>query len=387
MNELNKYIISYAQNREDMVLRSFFPDVENGFYIDIGANDPEADSVTKIFYDAGWRGINVEPNKKLYRKLLKKRPYDTNLNIGIGSFEAKNKLRVYENHGLSTFSKDMQKAYSNDSNYKTKNYVDQEIQIIKLDKLFNDFVPEKTTVHFMKIDVEGYEYEVIEGNNWAIYRPEIICIEANHIFNNWKNILLKNNYKSIFNDGLNEYFLRNESIYRSKYFNYAETFLLNKPIISSGIARQLTRIDFYSNYNTKLINEINNLKIINSNLLQKIEKYDAGFTSFHELVKQTLYFGKKTNNYILSSLHKKSYTRVTKDYKINISNLDSKEKLISEAKNYDIETGFSLKVNNKKLKLHYFILEELYRTIIYLFKFIMKLTIRIILKVKKKYEK
>jgi hypothetical protein len=33
----------------------------------------------------------------------------------------------------------------------------------------------------LKVDVEGLEYEVLIGNDWSKYRPEVICVEANHI--------------------------------------------------------------------------------------------------------------------------------------------------------------------------------------------------------------
>ena len=44
-------MISYAQNFEDVILWRALKHVEAGRYIDIGANDPEKDSVTKVFYD------------------------------------------------------------------------------------------------------------------------------------------------------------------------------------------------------------------------------------------------------------------------------------------------------------------------------------------------
>ena len=53
--------VSYAQNFEDVILWRALHDVTPGFYIDIGANSPTIDSVTKAFYERGWRGINVEP--------------------------------------------------------------------------------------------------------------------------------------------------------------------------------------------------------------------------------------------------------------------------------------------------------------------------------------
>ena len=53
--------ISYAQNLEDVMLYRALKHVKRGFYIDVGAFNPLSDSITKAFYDHGWRGINIEP--------------------------------------------------------------------------------------------------------------------------------------------------------------------------------------------------------------------------------------------------------------------------------------------------------------------------------------
>src|SRR4051812_32202488 len=75
-------LISYAQNFEDVLLRRVFADREDGFYVDIGAFDPVIGSVTKIFYDRGWSGINIEPGSA-FERLKSERARDINLNIAI----------------------------------------------------------------------------------------------------------------------------------------------------------------------------------------------------------------------------------------------------------------------------------------------------------------
>jgi hypothetical protein len=54
--------VTYAQNFEDLMIWRAVHDVAAGFYIDVGAADPDEDSVTRAFYDRGWRGVNVEPS-------------------------------------------------------------------------------------------------------------------------------------------------------------------------------------------------------------------------------------------------------------------------------------------------------------------------------------
>jgi hypothetical protein len=46
-------IISYPQNFEDIMFYRSLKNVKDGFYIDIGAADPIAESVSKLFYDKG----------------------------------------------------------------------------------------------------------------------------------------------------------------------------------------------------------------------------------------------------------------------------------------------------------------------------------------------
>ena len=84
-----------------MVLHCALKDVEKGFYIDVGANDPTELSVTKFFYDRGWHGINVEPLPDKCALLAEMRPRDINLCVALGS--ERGKLELFENDMVSTF--------------------------------------------------------------------------------------------------------------------------------------------------------------------------------------------------------------------------------------------------------------------------------------------
>ena len=67
---------SYAQNFEDLMLYRALGWVEHGFYIDVGAQHPEVDSVSKAFFDRGWRGVHVEPVPYYADLLREARPGD-----------------------------------------------------------------------------------------------------------------------------------------------------------------------------------------------------------------------------------------------------------------------------------------------------------------------
>ncbi len=207
-----KAVATYAQYNEDLVLLALLHNVERGFYVDVGANYPTIDSVTKIFYDKGWRGINIEPIDSLYRQLLKARPKDINLRCGAGKSTGKATLREYtEISGHSTFSPQQKQQHG-----KSLKYTDHEVSIRSLKDIFQEY--EIKHIHFLKIDVEGFEHEVVAGNDWGQYRPEIICIEASHGDGGWRQIIENNKYRLFIADGLNEYYVAAEAWHRTDGF-------------------------------------------------------------------------------------------------------------------------------------------------------------------------
>ena len=57
--------------------------VRHGFYIDVGAGDPDRDSVTRAFYERGWHGINVDPDPGCFAALTERRERDVNLPVAL----------------------------------------------------------------------------------------------------------------------------------------------------------------------------------------------------------------------------------------------------------------------------------------------------------------
>lgn len=214
----------YSQNKEDLIIKGFLGNKRTGFYIDVGANDPTLDSVTKLFYDEGWTGINIEPIPRIYEKIKKARSRDINLNIGLGSSNTQIEFREFLNgDGLSTFDSKMKK---NDK-FSHKDYT---VKVRTLNSIIEEFAPNKR-IDFLKIDVEGYEEEVLNGINLKKHRPTLICIEANHIGEkDWRGKITDNRYIEAFFDGVNKYYIAEESKDIIKKFDYPSAVLSGNPM-------------------------------------------------------------------------------------------------------------------------------------------------------------
>jgi hypothetical protein len=73
---------SFAQNGEDVVLWRALGHVAEGRYVDFGTRHPAEDSVSRAFYDHGWRGITVAPLPHLADLLRGDRPDDQVIEAG-----------------------------------------------------------------------------------------------------------------------------------------------------------------------------------------------------------------------------------------------------------------------------------------------------------------
>ena len=203
--------ISYAQNFEDVMLHRALKDVDKGCYIDVGAHDPVNDSVTKAFYDVGWRGINIEPVNEWFERLQQDRPDDINLQFAVGGREGEADFYEVIGTGLSTMDESIAKRHAKKHGLALKIY---KVPIIKLTTVCEKHI--EADIHFLKIDVEGTELSVLKGFNLKKFRPWIIVVESTlpgtekQKFKVLDAILLAADYEYIMFDGLNRFYIAKE---------------------------------------------------------------------------------------------------------------------------------------------------------------------------------
>lgn len=173
----HRYAIkSYSQEGEDMILKQIFHGHKTGFYIDIGAHHPKRFSNTYYFYKQGWCGINIDATPGSKRLFDLERPRDINIEIGVSSQKEELKFYIFNESALNSFDEKLSQERVSSANCKL--IEKKNIKVDTLENILKDFLPQKTRIEFMSIDVEGLDLEVLKSNNWVDFRPEYILVES-----------------------------------------------------------------------------------------------------------------------------------------------------------------------------------------------------------------
>ena len=201
--------VSYAQNFEDVLLWRALGDVKEGHYIDIGAQDPVIDSVSLAFYEAGWRGIHVEATPFYASKLREARPDEVVIEAAVTEVPGPISFFEIPGTGISTGRSDIAKHHAK-IGYKPRKI---STPAIRLDQLLETATPD---LHWMKIDVEGMEADVLRSWGGCERRPWILVIEStfpntqNSTQDLWIDEVLKRGYRKVYFDGLSCYFVHRD---------------------------------------------------------------------------------------------------------------------------------------------------------------------------------
>jgi FkbM family methyltransferase len=166
-------IVSYAQNFEDVMLARCFPGGA-GFYVDIGAHDPDIDSVTRAFYERGWSGINVEPLPAMAQRLRERRPRDLNLECAVGDQAGIVTLHdIDHGGGVSTIDPEIARSHRDHGWHGAT----LDVPMRRLADILDEHAPGRA-IDFLKIDVEGLELAVLRGTDLTRQRAKVLVIET-----------------------------------------------------------------------------------------------------------------------------------------------------------------------------------------------------------------
>ena len=204
-------LVSYAQNFEDVMLWRALRHVGPGLYVDVGAQHPVIDSVSKAFYEQGWRGVHIEPVSHFAALLRADRPDETVLQVALSDHEGTLELNVIADTGLSTAVERYAERHRDERGYAHQKVV---VPVLTLASAMRSLAGRH--VHWLKIDVEGFEARVLRGWDSKALRPWVIVVEATvpnstePDYAEWDPILVAADYRFIYFDGLNRFYIAAE---------------------------------------------------------------------------------------------------------------------------------------------------------------------------------
>ena len=203
----------FSQNFEDLYLWRIFKEEEKGFYIDVYACHPENKSSTKIFYDQGWQGINIEPAPSLFSLFQQARPRDTNLPVLISRQNGRKTINIVGDSGHPPAW--CESWTSAPLEFKDKQQA-IEVESRTLYEIISAHAP--VAIDFLKVDTQGLKADVIislSGDRLPTsIKPKVIIVRAVNPMSSvsessrdeCKTILEGWGYLRFLFDGINDYF-------------------------------------------------------------------------------------------------------------------------------------------------------------------------------------
>ena len=176
----------YSQDKQDEYLESnIFKGFKNGFFVDVGAHDGVTFNNTLYFEkNNNWNGVNIEPIKNVFNKLVINRPNSINLNCAVCNNDGETEFIC--NTGYTEMISGIKNTF--DSRHWQRlqfenNQMGSTTEMItvntkKLETIFKE--NNITHINYLSIDVEGAEFDVIKSINFDKVFIDVIGFENNY---------------------------------------------------------------------------------------------------------------------------------------------------------------------------------------------------------------
>jgi FkbM family methyltransferase len=176
----------YSQAKQDEILdKEVFKGYKRGIFVEIGAWDGVCFSNTLFFEkERNWRGINIEPLPDKYADLVKNRPTAINLNVAVNDVEEETDFLAISGDtgmlsGIRTNYDDRHVARIERETAELKTTASTlRIQTRRIDSIFREYNVRR--VHYLSIDVEGSEMNIIRSIDFDFTYIDVIGFENNY---------------------------------------------------------------------------------------------------------------------------------------------------------------------------------------------------------------
>ena len=181
----------FGRNKVDAKLLEYL-NYENGFFVELGANDGLRESNTYYFEkNLNWKGILIEPVSKNFEKCKKNRYYKNFFfNAACVSFSYTKKTVDLIFSDLMTVPINVEsdnEVFPEKHAKLGEKYLEKNQKIKKITaeaKTLNEILDKTNApklIDFLSLDVEGSEIEVLKGVNHSLFRFKYILVECRNL--------------------------------------------------------------------------------------------------------------------------------------------------------------------------------------------------------------
>jgi FkbM family methyltransferase len=171
------FLVSWSQSAEDLAVMDVMGFPSDRRYLDIGAHHPSRASVTRLMYQSGWNGVNVDANVDLLAEFSKKRARDLNLNFCVGTKPIYD-ITIFKETSISTIEQKWVERFISEGNEVSET---RKVDGIKLRDLIEKYF-HKGDLDFLNIDIEGADLEALESADFDELSfelwPKWVLVEA-----------------------------------------------------------------------------------------------------------------------------------------------------------------------------------------------------------------
>lgn len=194
-----------AQAEEELV-EAFFAQRRSGFFVDVGAAEPEFGSTTWHLERAGWSGVLVEPRPDLAGKLAATRRAKVFAAACSSHANAGRNMPLRLRGGYSSLNERLVI-----SGLEAEGTI--EVPVRTLDDILTE-AQAPSPIDFVSIDVEGHETEVLDGFDLARWQPRLLLVEDHVLTLDLHRTLQSRGYRWVRRTGLNGWYVPAERAMR-----------------------------------------------------------------------------------------------------------------------------------------------------------------------------
>jgi hypothetical protein len=166
----------YSQFDEELIIRHFFEDREDGFFVDVGCSTPTENSTTYYLEKhLGWSGIGIDALPEHAEPWKRERPRSRFFSFLV-SDRSDEMGTFYRSAVTGLSSTEQNREITIEGKSYTVEGEEMQLPTVTLTKLLDDLGVEK--IDFLSMDIELSEPPALAGFDIERFAPELVCIEA-----------------------------------------------------------------------------------------------------------------------------------------------------------------------------------------------------------------